>query len=285
MGLLAKIWPKYTLADQAAFTFTHLGLIGICLFELFVVLPIYHERFSTMFFIHLLSGLFILYQVFTNMYYMILTDTSSKSGSFNLPAVLLPDWKYCPVCQQNVPPRSHHCKVCETCIIKRDHHCIFTGQCVGFLNHRYFFVMSSYLWLGCFYTVAFNQEYYFEALGGYHISLIFHFLCPMLAWISGYANGYQLMVLLVGGVNFMAMFLFTCLMGFQIFFISRGQTQFECKKKIRDYSKNFLENWKVVLGQRWYLTWISVTIDSLLPGNGTDFKKTRGITEENFKTI
>ena len=282
MGYFRRLWPKDNFADKAAFTFTHVGLIGICLFQLIVVLPLYHENFSTMFYVHFGSGLFILYQAFSNMYKSILVDTTVRGNSFNLPSVLLPDWRYCPICQVNTPLRAHHCKMCDVCIIKRDHHCIFTGKCIGYLNHRYFFVMSCYLWLGCFYTLNFNKEYYLDVLGGFHWSLIFQFMCPMLAFIFGMASSHQLVILVVGGVNMMAMFLFSCLMGFQIFFISRGQTQFECKKKIKDYSQSFLDNWKVVLGKRWYLTWISYTIESDLPGNGCDFKKG---TQENFKTL
>lgn len=284
MGLFRKVWPKYNIADKVAFIFTHVGLIGICVFQLFVVLPIYHEPYSTWFYFHLTAGLFILLQAFTNMYKMILTDTTAKSGNYILSSILLPDWRYCNICQLNVPPRSHHCKICDECIIKRDHHCIFTGKCVGHSNHRYFFVMCCYLWIGCFYTLVFNQEYYFiKILGGYHFGLIFQFLCPMLAYLSGYANGHQLTILVVGGVNIVAMLLFTFLMGFQVFFISRGQTQFECKKKIKMYSKSFIDNWKVVLGRHWYLTWVSVLISSPLPNSGTDFKKSPPI--EDVKSI
>lgn len=273
MGFFRKLWPKDNLADKAAFTFTHVGLILMCLFELFVVLPIYHDNFSTMFYVHFGAGLFILVQIFSNMYKSIFTDSTVNSTKFNLPSVLMPDWRYCSICQVNTPLRSHHCKLCDVCVIKRDHHCIFTGKCIGFLNHRYFFWMASYLWIGCFYTISFNKEYYLDVLGGFRWSLIFQFFCPMLAWLFGYANGQQLMILLIGGVNMMAMFLFSCLMSFQIFFISRGQTQFECKKKIRDYNRGLFENWKLVLGKKWYLTWLCYCIPSALPGTGTDFKK------------
>ena len=188
----------------------------------------------------------------------------------------------------NGPPRGHHCPICDICVIKRDHHCIFTGNCVGFFNHRYFIVMTMYLWLGCFYVVLFNLDFYFEVLGSIGIGLFLKLIFPMLAWSFGFVSVFQLCILVVSGVNFMAMFLFTCLVGFQVFFISRGQTQFECKKKNRDFSGTFSENWKVVLGSAWYLTWISAYISSPLPGNGLDFKKTNLIMspiQEDVKSL
>ena len=273
MGFFRRVWPKDNLADKAAFTFTHVGLIAMCFFELLVVLPIYHENFSTMFYVHFGAGIFILIQVFSNMYKSIFTDSTVNSPKFHLPSVLMPEWRYCSICQVNIPLRAHHCKICDVCVIKRDHHCIFTGKCIGLSNHRYFFVFVSYLWIGCFYTIYFNREYYLDILGGYRFGLIFQLFCPMLAWLLGYANSHQLLILLVSGVNMMAMFLFSCLMAFQIAFISRGQTQFECKKKIRDYNKGFYENWRTVLGKNWYLTWLCYSIPSELPVTGTNFKK------------
>lgn len=273
MGIWRRIWPRHTYADQFAFTFTNFGLVGMCLFELFIALPIYHELYSSMYCLHVAAGLFILMQVFTNMYKLILTDTTVKSGRFMLPSILRPGWSYCHVCQLNTPSRSHHCTVCDVCVIKRDHHCIFTGNCVGFLNHRYFFVMAVYIWLGCFYVVCFNYDYYFTVLGTPRFGLALQFFCPMLAWTFGYVTLHQLGILLIGGVNFMAMFLLSCLLGFQIFFISRGQTQFECKKKIREYSRSVAYNWEVVLGKRWYLSFLSIFFSSPLPCDGTDFQK------------
>lgn len=273
MAFFRRIWPKYQLSDKVAFSFTHFGLVGISLFQLFVVLPIYHEPNTAMYIFHILAGLFIFIQVFTNMYSMILSNSTVRSSSMNLPSVLRPGWYYCHVCQMNSPPRSHHCPVCEVCVIKRDHHCVFTGNCVGFQNHRYFMLMVLYLWIGCVYVILFNLDYYFNVLGHPSFTLILKLIFPGLAWTLGYVTMFELSILIVSGVNCMAMFLFTCLLGFQFFFITRGQTQFECKKKIREYTLSFSENWKIVLGEKWYLTMLSAYINSKLPGDGTDFKK------------
>lgn len=273
MGVIKRLIPKHALTDKVAFTFTHVGLTGIILFEMLHVLPMYHEKYSTLYKIHVSAALFIAYQVFSNMYCLILVDSSVKAPDLKLPFILQSGWTYCHVCQVNAPPRSHHCPICEVCVLKRDHHCIFTGNCVGFYNHRYFVAMVTYLWLGCVYTLIFTREFYAEILGDFDYTLVFKFLFPMLVWVFGYISVYQLSVLIVMVINIMAMFLFSCLIGFQVFFISRGQTQFECKKKLRNYHHGFFINWQTVLGKYWYLIWFSCFIPSPLPGDGVEFQR------------
>ena len=275
-----KIWPK-VLADQIAFSFTHIGLTGIILFNWFVVLPVYHQPFTFWYLFHVLCGLFVAFGVFSNLYSMIFTNSTVKNSGISLPSVLRPDWMYCPNCQMNAPPRSHHCPICDVCVLKRDHHCIFTGNCVGYSNHRYFILMALYLWLGCFYTLLFDWEYFSSALGGFGLSTLLKMIFPALAFLLGYSTGFQLAIMIVCGICFMTMFLFTCLMSFQIFFISRGQTQFECKKKVKDYQKSFKANWIEVLGTRWYLTPFGYFIKSKLPGDGTHFSTSMPFDETN----
>ena len=271
MGLFRRIWPKHQLSDKVAFSFTHFGLVGIFLIELLIVLPRYYEVLSPTYCFHVLCALFLKIQVFSNMYMMLLGNTTIGRPGLMLPSVLRPGWYYCHICQLNAPPRSHHCPICEVCVVKRDHHCMFTGNCVGFFNHRYFVMMCLYLWIGCVYAFTFNMEYYGEILGEFEVYLLAKLFFPMLAWTLGFATGYQLFILIVCGVTCMAMFLFTCLLCFQIYFISRGQTQFECRKKVREYNNGFAENWLLVLGKSWHLTFLSAFFQSDLPGDGTSF--------------
>ena len=271
MGILRSIWPRHSLSDKLAFSFTHIGLIGIVLFEFFTVLPIYHDPFTSMYCVQLFIGMYIAFQVFSNLYAMILFNSTIRSHA-NLPSVLYPDWTYCNFCQLNSPPRSHHCPVCNVCVLKRDHHCVFSGNCVGFHNHRYFIMMVFYLWLGCCYTILYNLEFYNDVLGSFGLGLLLKLLFPLLAWTFGFLSNYQLLIAFIMGINCMAMLLFTVLVCFQVFFISSGQTQFECRKKVCHYSLTLMENWRVVLGNKWYLTWICPYITSKLPGDGTDFK-------------
>lgn len=271
MGFIRKLFPRTAMADKSAFVICHFGLMGMFLFQLLLVLPKYHQPLSFMFNLHVSTGFFLAYQVFSNMYSMILVDSTVKRKDLQLPCVLQAGWIYCHICQVNAPPRSHHCPVCKVCVLKRDHHCIFTGNCVGFHNHRYFMVFALYLWLGCVYTIIFTKDFYTEMLGQYDLVLFFKFLFPMLVWSTGYIDSYQLGVLIVMAINIMAMFLFTLLLGFQVFFISRGQTQFECRKKVRKHNLNFVDNWKLVLGKSWYLVWLSCYVSSQLPGDGLEY--------------
>jgi len=220
-----KIFPQNSSIDQIAFTVTHVGLVGFFLFQLLLVLPKYHEAFTLMYNIHLCAGLFFGLQVFSNLYYMILVDTTVHRAGLDLPYVLKPGWSYCHVCRLNAPPRSHHCPVCEVCVLKRDHHCIFTGNCIGFYNHRYFVAFATYLWLGCLYSFIFTREFYAEVLGDWDYMLFFKFLFPVLFWTLGYMSMYQLFIIVVMGVNIMAMLLFTALCFFPtIFHFKRSNT-------------------------------------------------------------
>ena len=99
MGFFRRVWPKHNLGDKVAFSFMHIGLTFILFFELFVVLPRYQELYSPMYFLHVAAGLFMAFQVFTNMYRMMLTNTTIKSPDMNLPFVLREGWYYCPMCQ------------------------------------------------------------------------------------------------------------------------------------------------------------------------------------------
>lgn len=271
-GFFRRVWPKI-LADQIAFSFTHIGLTGIFLFNLLVVLPIYHEPFTFWYSFHAFNGFLMAFGVFSNLYSMIFIDSTIKSRDISLPSVLHEGWYYCHNCRLNAPPRAHHCPICDVCVLKRDHHCIFTGNCVGYSSHRHFICMAFYLWLGCFYTVLFDFEYFSNVIGGFGFSTLVKMIFPFAAYLLGYCNAHQLAILIVTGICFMAMFLFTCLMSFQIFFISRGQTQFECKKKVTDYGRTFKENWVEVLGKRWYLPVLGYFFQSKLPGDGTHFSK------------
>lgn len=282
-----KVWPIKSFADQVAFSVTHIGLIGIFLFELFVVLPIYHAPFTYWHTLHVSCGIFMAFGVFSNLYCMIFTDSTVKSIHLSLPSVLRPGWYYCQHCQMNAPPRAHHCPICDICVLKRDHHCVFTGTCVGYSSHRYFVCMAFYLWLGSVYTLFFNFEFFSETLDGFGLSTILKLVFPAAAFTFGYCTFYQLLILIVCGVCFVASFLFTCLVSFQIFFISRGQTQFECKKKIRCYHKNFKDNWIEVLGYKWYLPLLGYFLKSPLPGDGTHFASSPSnhLETESYKDI
>lgn len=79
MSFIRKVWPKHSLADRCGFSFTHCGLTFIICFQWFTVLPLYHKPFTEMYCLHVSCGLFILFQVFMNLYELLLSDTTVES--------------------------------------------------------------------------------------------------------------------------------------------------------------------------------------------------------------
>ena len=130
-GWFEALRPKKS-SDFFAFVVMIVLLWVIMLFELLIVLPIYHAPLSGWYCIHVFCGFFMWMNVFANFYMMIMIDTTGKN--LGMPSVLKPGWTYCPFCQLNSPPRAHHCQVCNECVLKRDHHCIFAGKCLGELS-------------------------------------------------------------------------------------------------------------------------------------------------------
>lgn len=58
---------------------------------------------------------------------------------------IIPEDRYCDVCDLPKPPRVAHCKYCGRCIPKMDHHCSWTANCVGEKNHKYFVLFLFYM--------------------------------------------------------------------------------------------------------------------------------------------
>jgi palmitoyltransferase len=127
MDILKRIvssLPK-NLSDIFALLFLIIAVISTFLFEVLVVLPHIHGIDVTIQYFHSLNGLFILFNIISNLLMVIITDNSTSG--LMLPSVLKPNWRFCPSCEANSPPRSHHCHICDKCILKRDHHCVFSG--------------------------------------------------------------------------------------------------------------------------------------------------------------
>jgi hypothetical protein len=55
---------------------------------------------------------------------------------------------FCKKCKSSRPDRSHHCKICNKCIMKMDHHCPWIANCVGMNNQKYFYLFLFYSTLG-----------------------------------------------------------------------------------------------------------------------------------------
>ena len=55
--------------------------------------------------------------------------------------------RFCKVCWQWKPPRTHHCHFCNKCVLKMDHHCPWVNNCVGHHNQKFFMNMLIYIFL------------------------------------------------------------------------------------------------------------------------------------------
>lgn len=259
-------------SEFLAFVFMIAMLWAIALFELFIVLPIYHDPFSSWYCIHVVCGFFLWLNVFANFFMLITTDTTGKK--LGMPSVLKPGWTYCPFCQLNAPPRAHHCQICDECVLKRDHHCVFAGRCVGFRNYRYYMFLALYLWMGAVYANVFHHDYVTDEIGGVGFWTLLTMVTPVVIWLLGYTSVYGIFVSFMAGISVFALLLFTAMLFFQTGIIFKGQTSYERKKKKREYDRGWRRNFIEVFGERWYLAWIWPTVSSPLPGDGTNFKKT-----------
>jgi hypothetical protein len=75
--------------------------------------------------------------------------------------------RYCTICKEIKPIRTHHCSVCNRCCFKMDHHCPWVNNCLGLENQRYFLLFIFYLmlgsvWYGLTIVSIWHNHIYFE---------------------------------------------------------------------------------------------------------------------------
>ncbi|KAF9531906.1 DHHC palmitoyltransferase-domain-containing protein [Crepidotus variabilis] len=73
--------------------------------------------------------------------------------------------RYCRMCEQYKPPRSHHCKQCNRCVLRMDHHCPWINNCVGHGNYGYFLRFLFYVDLACSYHITMVTKRVFYSIG------------------------------------------------------------------------------------------------------------------------
>jgi len=219
----------------------------------------------------LIVGVWILFNVFGNMYKAMSVDTTIYS--INLPNIMLPDWKYCSFCEENSPPRCFHCFTCNKCVLKRHSHCLFLGKCAGHNNQRYYLLFVFYVLLGVGLSNIINRNYFFEVfINNPNLRTIFCVFMPLFAIGLGMISVMDFLVIFA---NTISMLLLPIL--FLYFFINfkmalKGLTWFENGKQILIYDLGWRQNLIDIFGKNWLMAIINPFSKLKLNNDGTQFK-------------
>ncbi|KAK4877419.1 hypothetical protein RN001_009925 [Aquatica leii] len=268
MILRTKILPR-NISDAAVTIFTLLIIPVVYWFELFVVMPTFHDLWSFWYNFHFIMGTIIFINVSANYAAIVLCDTSIKGRL--MPMTKQPQWHYCATCESLAPPRSWHCNICNICILKRDHHCMFTSCCIGHHNHRYFLMFVMYLFIASLYATIYNSFFIWARVDFSNFMSLFKVIFPlaMLLVDHSFNQTYLFLYLIV-----LITFVFTgALLYFHIGLLLKGTVTYERNRNCKEYDLGTVMNIKTVLGEHWYLVWISPFITSELSSDGIKWNK------------
>ncbi|XP_056634931.1 probable palmitoyltransferase ZDHHC24 [Diorhabda sublineata] len=275
MNIRINIFPK-CIRDAFVTGFLFVIMPVVYYFEMFVVLPKYYKQWSAWYNFHFVIGTTILFNICSNLIAIIMCDTSIKGRV--LPTDLKPDWRFCSVCESVAPPRSWHCEVCKVCILKRDHHCMFTSCCIGFENHRYFLIFVFYMLIATLYASYYNMKFIKNFVTfDFSWTSIFKIVFPLATLFMEWTQN-QLFIFLILIVFFGAGFS-GALLYFHIDLMLRSVVTYE-RNTVSKYDKGKLENIKLVLGDKWYLVWLSPWIKSKLTCDGINWDKMLSLKEK-----
>lgn len=263
MSVRKNILPKAA-TDKGAFAFVSIMIPLTYWFELFVVMPTMYPQESLWRIVHFLCGTFLMVNITSNFMAIIVTDTSIRGKMF----VAKSKWSFCSVCESVSPPRSYHCNVCNICILKREHHCIFTGCCVGHYNHRYFCMFLLYMFIATVYASYFNFYFVWENFKFSGFLSVLNLIFPLAMFAFGFDSSEYQLHLVISVITFAGIFFTGALLYYHLNLLKCGAVTYEKNHRIRDYDLGLKQNIKEVLGEKWFMTWISPFIKSPLPHDG-----------------
>ncbi|XP_030371204.1 probable palmitoyltransferase ZDHHC24 [Scaptodrosophila lebanonensis] len=267
---LNRVLPR-RVSDLACFLLVAIFVPVTYIFQTTIVLPELHDVGGFWYSAIWVAGLFLVFNLTSNMLACMLVDTTIKIVILKPP--MEPDlrcrWRMCEECQALVPPRSQHCDVCKICVLKRDHHCLFTCCCIGHYNYRYFFYFLVYMAIGSLY-VSINTSIYLWYLHAdvyWRLYTLLKLIFPALLLVidSSWANFY----LFVYELNLLAFSMSTLLLLFHWPVIAHGATAKQRRGK--DFDLGLRGNLEMVLGKRMFLTWLSPFVRSELPHDGINW--------------
>lgn len=262
--ILRKNFLPRSLQDAAATLFMTLIIPITYWFEVWIVFPAAHPTGSGFLTFNYIAAVFLMFNIAANFLAVIMYDTSIQGEIMKPPDGV--KWKLCAVCETLVPLRSWHCAICNACVLKRDHHCIFTGCCIGHKNHRYFIIFVMYLFLATTYASIYNN-YFIWVIHGEEFrnwSSVIKIIFPLaMLLIDLSSTQYYLAIYLI---NMVGMMLTGVLLIYHGRLILNGAVVHG--RKAPEYDLGYMKNMKIVLGERWYLTWLSPFVKSPLPHDG-----------------
>ena len=233
--------------------------------QLYVWIPWLKENNGHLYVILCIYNIFIL-SIWTNYLYLLITTPGYPPSTWK-PIGNMTELKkskrkprYCQICRQFKPPRSHHCSNCDKCICKMDHHCPWIGGCVGYNNQGHFVRFLISVSLGTFMTLILHSWRIYD--WSYY---------PYNPWIHS-NEGFKLILFLMSNF-FLALIVFvpvTFLAVNHVYYVINNLTTIEDLEKnrsilveidgiIKEISKPYYidkyTNVCAVLGRKWYLWW------------------------------
>lgn len=178
-------------------------------------------------------------------------------------------WRVCPLCQLDVPPRSHHCKLCQVCVLKRDHHCFFTGTCIGYSNHRRFIVATLYFGLGTAFSSYHIGGYMNELVPLFSIHTAWSWMPPIasIQWLLGYLQLSHCILLCISVLCFFLQFAALGFFLWQMMLAFRGQTTYELEHNMNRFRQSWYQNLHNVFGTVGFIHFF-VPLPIKPPGDG-----------------
>ncbi len=146
-------------------------ILGLGYSGFLVIVPLISEQTPHMYYIHMVIGGFIYFNIIFNYFFAVTTNAGTPSDYIHLSPVnqtfngslsvtvasptgqdvALHNYSECKKCRYPKPLRAHHCSLCNTCIMRMDHHCPWLANCVGLRNYRFFFSFLLWVTLGTAY--------------------------------------------------------------------------------------------------------------------------------------
>ncbi|KAI5710456.1 hypothetical protein M8J76_011146 [Diaphorina citri] len=297
---MASWLGSMTVGDLFGLFCMHVLMPAAILLEYLVVIPKgRHEYVTWAYDLNFFVVWFLTFNVYSN-YYMLMIRHSRVEKTVRVREYhdvsednkTPTETNYCSLCEMDVPPRAWHCKVCKVCILNRDHHCFFSATCVGHNNQRYFMCFVFYVWLGISYGIFLNLFIFIEHARlntgqhietyidntykyiGYHVLGIENidpetdFSLLTFDWSSTFIYGgwlaFELLAVIIHYPVSMLL-LYSMLTLYKGYPPSRNQ--------LKAPTTNTITNIKIMLGERWYLVWLSAFIPSRLHHDGYSYEK------------